>query len=136
MQIDHIGIYAQDLEKLKAFYESFLGARTGNLYQNPKTGFSSYFLSFAGGARLELMHRPGLLQPLPDPTRPSAGFAHLSLSTGSREAVEALTARLVAAGCPLLDGPRQTGDGYYESVLLDPEGNHIEILAWPCPPAG
>lgn len=25
--------------------------------------------------------------------------------------------------------PRRTGDGYYEAVLLDPEGNRVEIVA-------
>lgn len=25
------------------------------------------------------------------------------------------------------DGPRRTGDGFYESAVLDPEGNRIEI---------
>jgi lactoylglutathione lyase len=32
-------------------------------------------------------------------------------------------------GVAVLDGPRRTGDGYYESVVLDPEGNRIEITA-------
>ncbi len=26
-----------------------------------------------------------------------------------------------------LDGPRWTGDGYYESTFLDPEGNRLEL---------
>lgn len=38
-----------------------------------------------------------------------------------------LTKTLKEAGYPLLNGPRFTGDGYYESVISDPEGNHIEI---------
>jgi hypothetical protein len=29
----------------------------------------------------------------------------------------------------VLDGPRRTGDGYYESVVLDHEGNRVEIAA-------
>ena len=30
-------------------------------------------------------------------------------------------------GYPVISGPRVTGDGYYESCILDPEGNRIEI---------
>jgi hypothetical protein len=33
------------------------------------------------------------------------------------------------AGCPILSGPRVTGDGYYEASLLDPEGNLLELVA-------
>jgi lactoylglutathione lyase len=46
---------------------------------------------------------------------------------GSRAAVDALTKRLQDDGFPLLDGPRRTGDGYYESMVADPEGNQIVI---------
>jgi lactoylglutathione lyase len=48
---------------------------------------------------------------------------------GSPAAVDALTARLAAEGVRVLDGPRLTGDGYYESLIMDPEGNRILILA-------
>ena len=50
-----------------------------------------------------------------------------AFSVGSREAVDALTARLTEAGYPCVSGPRVTGDGYYESVILGFEGNRIEI---------
>ena len=30
-------------------------------------------------------------------------------------------------GYMVADGPRQTGDGYYESVILDPDGNRVEL---------
>ena len=55
------------------------------------------------------------------------GYAHLAIATGSESAVDALTARLSADGHTIVAGPRRTGDGYYESVALDPEGNRIEI---------
>ncbi|MBN8494960.1 MAG: VOC family protein, partial [Burkholderiales bacterium] len=54
---------------------------------------------------------------------------HLAIALGSEAAVDALTAQLRAAGHPVLDGPRRTGDGYYESVVLDPEGNRLELTA-------
>jgi len=55
------------------------------------------------------------------------GYAHLAFSTGSREEVDLLTGRLHADGFTIESLPRITGDGYYESVVLDPDGNRIEI---------
>ena len=55
------------------------------------------------------------------------GLTHLALAVGSEAAVDALTQRLRADGFAAIDGPRRTGDGYYESVVLDPDGNRVEI---------
>ncbi len=38
-----------------------------------------------------------------------------------------VTERLRADGHRVLSGPRTTGDGYYESVVADPDGNPVEI---------
>jgi lactoylglutathione lyase len=91
-------------------------------------GFTSYFLTFPGGGRLELMHRPDI-QRTPDSqsSREFIGYAHLGVELGSRAAVDALTKRLQGDGFSLLDGPRRMGDGYYESIVADPEGNRIVI---------
>ncbi len=62
-----------------------------------------------------------------DTTSEFIGYAHLGVELGSRAAVDALTKRLQGDGFPLLDGPRRTGDGYYESMVADPEGNRIVI---------
>lgn len=58
---------------------------------------------------------------------PRFGLAHLALSTGTQQAVDDLTQRLRQNGFDVVDGPRRTGDGYYESVVLDPDGNRVEI---------
>jgi lactoylglutathione lyase len=57
------------------------------------------------------------------------GLTHIAFSVGSEQRVDALTQRLREDGFTILDGPRRTGDGYYESVALDPDGNRIEITA-------
>ncbi len=126
MKIEHIAVWVEDIEQLKAFYATYFGATAGNRYTNPRTQFSSYFLTFSSGARLEIMQRP-TIEPLPDKTSEWHGYAHFAFSVGSRAAVDALTERLTAAGYPCISAPRTTGDGYYESVILDPEGNRIEI---------
>ena len=41
--------------------------------------------------------------------------------------VDAITEKLYEAGYDVLSGPRITGDGYYESTVLGPEDNQIEI---------
>jgi len=128
--IEHLAIWTADLDRLRAFYERHFGARAGARYSNPRRQFQSYFLSFDSGARLELMSRPSVAAPpLATPAATPSGYAHLAISVGSRARVDELTARLRAAGVPVLDGPRQTGDGYYESVILDPDGNQVEIAA-------
>jgi lactoylglutathione lyase len=127
MHIDHIAIWTTDLERLKHFYARFFGATAGDKYVNARRGFESYFLTFDSGARLELMHIAGLPAAQRDHTAPVAGYAHLAIALGSTARVDALTAELRAAGFIVLGEPRWTGDGYYESVILDPDGNQLEL---------
>jgi lactoylglutathione lyase len=126
MHIEHIALWTDDLERLRFFYETWFEATAGNRYTNESTGFTSYFLTFPSGARLEIMRSTaegGLSRQKPAGT----GYAHIAFSTGSEEAVNTLTQRLQEAGHTILDGPRRTGDGYYESLVLDPDGNRVEI---------
>lgn len=125
MRIEHAAIYVNDIEAEKKFFTRYFGASAGEMYHNKNTGFSSYFLSFDGGARLELMTAPGLQDMDKLPLR--TGFAHLAFSVGSCKEVDALTERLRADGYAVVSGPRVTGDGYYESCILDAEGNRIEM---------
>lgn len=126
MKIEHVSLYTSNLARARAFYETYFGGTACALYHNQKTGLQTYFLSFADGARLELMTRPGLADAA-EGLR--VGWAHLAFSTGSRAQVDELTARLRADGYPVVSGPRVTGDGYYESCVLDPDGNTVEITA-------
>ncbi len=131
MHIDHIALWTNDLERLKQFYVDYFAARPGELYANPSRGFSSYFLSFASGAQLELMSQ-GVLAREADPSPAlKVGYAHFAMAVGSPSAVDDLTAKLRQAGCPVISAPRRTGDGYYESLILDPDGNRIELSAGP-----
>jgi lactoylglutathione lyase len=136
MKLEHVAIWVVDLERMRAFYETYFDARSNARYENTRKRFTSYFLTFPGGGRLELMHRPdipgipdsGAHAPGVEPSpREFIGYAHLGVALGSRTAVDALTKRLQGDGFPVLDGPRQTGDGYYESMVADPEGNRIVI---------
>ncbi len=128
MRISHIAVWTQDIERLKEFYERHFGAKAGPRYVNPGRRFESYFLSFESGARLEIMQMPSVSR-RQDIGVPSQGYAHLAVSVGSEAEVDRLTDRLRAGGCEILSNPRRTGDGYYESVVADPDGNPIEITA-------
>lgn len=123
MKIEHLGLFVANLEAAKDFYSQYFGGQAGPKYHNPRTGFSSYFINLAEGARLELCHKADL----PQVATERLGLAHLAFSLGSKEAVDTKVEQLRAAGCELLSGPRITGDGYYEAVVTDLEGNLLEL---------
>lgn len=126
VRIEHVGLWVRDIDAVAGFYARYFGARIGDRYANPRKQFESRFLEFAGGARLEIMRRAGVDGRINDE---QLGFAHVAISVGDEAAVDALAARLIAAGHQPVDGPRRTGDGYYECVVRDPEGNRVEIMA-------
>lgn len=126
-RIEHVALWVRDLESLCSFYASTFGATVGPLYENKAKGFRSRFVSFESGARMELMQTTQLRPVEHEPGAQRMGLTHVALSLGSEEAVNLLTQRLKGAGAQVLDGPRRTGDGYYESVVLDPEGNRLEL---------
>jgi lactoylglutathione lyase len=129
MRIEHIALWTDDIDRSIRFYVTYFGAKAGDRYINAAKGFESCFLSFSDGARLEVMKTTTLAPLLAPAGAQRMGFTHLALSLGSEQEVDALTQRLKDDGYPLLDGPRRTGDGYYESVVLDPDGNRLEITA-------
>jgi lactoylglutathione lyase len=125
MQIEHIAMYVNDLEAARDFFTEYLGGRSNSGYHNKNTGFRSYFISFDGGARLELMNKPQVADT--DKAAERIGYAHIAFSVGSREKVDELTERPRSAGYEVKSGLRTTGDGYYESCIAVIEGNLIEI---------
>ncbi len=125
MKINHIAMYVLDLEKSKEFYMRYFGGTPNKMYYNAKTGLRTYFITFDGDVRLEIMTKPDNKNS--NKSENMTGFAHLSFSVGSREKVDELTKRIERDGYMVIGSPRTTGDGYYESVVLDNEGNRIEI---------
>ena len=125
LRIEHVALYTADLEATRDFFVRYFHATAGPLYHNPTKQFRSYFLTFpSGGARLELMTRPALTA---HALAESLGYAHIALSVGSPAEVDTLTERLCRDGYEVLNGPRVTGDGYYESVVAAVDGLKIEI---------
>jgi len=128
MKIDHIALWAQNLEKMKEFYLQYFDCSSGERYENPAKGFSSFFIYFADGGRIELMHRNDITSGRTDDT---FGWTHIAITIGTPSEVDALTAKMQHDGIEVASLPRRTGDGYYESVVLDPEGNRLELVASP-----
>jgi lactoylglutathione lyase len=126
MHIEHVALWTRDLERMRAFYERHFSATANERYRSRRRPFESYFLTFASGARLELMTLDGINE---SRSERALGYAHLALSVGSREQVDEIVRRLRVEGCAILSEPRTTGDGYYEAVIADPDGNEIEITA-------
>jgi len=126
MHIDHIAIWTNDLEGMKEFYSRHFGCKVSERYENPRKQFSSYFLSFEMGARIEIMQRSDINAISDNVT---IGLAHFALEVASRDMVDNLTGKFEQNGVIVSGYPRITGDGYYESVILDPDKNQIEIVA-------
>lgn len=125
MRLDHIALWTQQLEELREFYVRYFGGVSNAKYTNPAKGFESYFIAFGDGCRLEIMRREDITEPLP---RLCLGLCHLAFGCDSREEVLALTERLRADGYRIIGEPRTSGDGYFESVVADPDGNPVEIV--------
>jgi lactoylglutathione lyase len=126
MRIEHIAIWARDLEIMRDFYQTYFDMKCSEKYENIQKGFSSYFLSFENGTRIEIMKRNDILDGK-EGKGLFNGLTHIAISVGGRKEVDLLTERFRLNGIKIVGEPRTTGDGYYESVILDPEGNHIEI---------
>lgn len=123
--IDHIAVWVEDLEKMREFYCKYFDGVSNQKYENRVKGFESYFISFDDVTRIELMKRKDIEERI---YKEILGLAHLAFKVGSKEKVNELTEIFRKDGYKIIGEPRTTGDGYYESVILDPEGNRIELV--------
>ena len=129
MRIDHIAIWCDDLERMLESYTTYFGCSANDIYRNPGKGYASYFLTFSSGtARIELMHRTDICIE-PEKRGFEKGWAHLSICVGEREDVDSMVERLHSDGHRIIGPTRLTGDGYYEAVVEDVEGNVVELVA-------
>ena len=128
VKIAHIAIWTNNLEALKTFYIRYFNGVSNEKYMNPLKKFESYFISFESGPSLELMRKDSITDGFNE-TNEHPGITHIAFSIGSKETVISLTETLRKDGYRIVGEPRTSGDGYFESVILDLEGNRIELLA-------
>lgn len=126
MKIHHIAIWTFRLEKMKEFYTHYFKGTSNEKYVNPKKGFESYFIRFDSGPDLELMSRTDVQNIPIEENR--LGLTHFAFSLDSKEEILQLTEELRSKGYTIAGEPRTSGDGYFESVVLDPDGNRIECV--------
>lgn len=129
MRIEHIAIWTKKLEELKEFYEKFFDGKANEKYVNVAKGFESYFIKFADGSRLELMKSELMKEKRSKEDEIFQGYTHIAFELPSEDAVNRHTQIFQNEGITHLDGPRITGDGYYEAKFMDPDGNIIELVA-------
>lgn len=130
MILEHVAIWTDNLERLKAYYIKYFQGKSNNKYTNPNKGFESYFLSFESGARLEIMSMPTIPGNLNDTIKAQhRGIIHLAFGVNSIGEVDSKANELQQDGFSILSGPRKTGDGYYEFETLDPDNNRLEVTA-------
>lgn len=129
MRIDHLAIWTVNLEGLRNFYMHYFDASSNEVYHNHSREFRSYFLSFGGDCRIKFMQMPGIPKSKNNPQKQYTGFFHFAIKVGSKKKVNELTETLRKDGFKIIGDPRTTGDGCYESIFLDPDGNRVEIIA-------
>lgn len=127
MHLAHVALWTRNLETQVAFWQRYFDGQPNEKYLSKnRPGFASYFITLANGPTIELMTLP-MLPDAPD-NREYCGWAHIALNVGDKQAVDALAKKAQDEGL-LKSAPRMTGDGYYEAVILDPDGNLIELVA-------
>lgn len=129
MRIDHIAVWTYDLESLRNFYMHYFDASAGEIYYNHSKEFRSYLLRFDGDCSIEVMEMPNISKSRNDPMKQFTGITHFAIKVGSKPEVDRLTELIREDGFKVVGEPRNTGDGYYESIILDPDGNRVEIVA-------
>lgn len=129
MKIDHIAIWTTNLEGLCNFYIRYFDASSSEIYYNHSKEFRSYFLTFDGECRIEIMEMPRIPASKNDIIKQYLGLIHFAINVGSKDRVNQLTEILRKDGFKVIGEPRTTGDGNYESIVLDPDGNRVELMA-------
>ena len=126
MRIATISMNVTDLNKVKDFYAKYFGAKVDDKYENFRTGYTYCFLSFDNGARLLLVSGSNIV----DRKREDnvAGFSRISIAVDGADKVQELATQIARDGFQIVSGFRMNGYGEYESRVLDPEGNEVEIV--------
>ena len=126
MNIATVSMNVVDLDKVKDFYVKYFNAKIDDKYENFRTGYTYCFLSFDEGARLLLVSSSNIAEQKKQNN--VAGFSRLSIAVDGADKVQELATQIARDGFQVVSGFRMNGYGEYESRVLDPEENEIEIV--------
>lgn len=127
MKIAHVALWTRDLQAQVEFWQRVFNGQSNDRYVSKnRPGFASHFITLADGPTIELMTVPGLAD-APESAE-FVGWAHIAITVGGPEEVDAMAQNAQVEG-RLLSPARWTGDGFYEAVIADPDGNRIELVA-------
>lgn len=126
-RIDMIGIFTKDLTKMVTFYRDVLGFSIDWDGNGPHAEFQNEGVRFSMYERAEL---PSLFGQVP--TFPSGlnGTFEIAIDLPTSADVDREFARVTAAGAGTVYGPRDEPWGMRSSMVIDPDGNLIEIGSW------
>jgi catechol 2,3-dioxygenase-like lactoylglutathione lyase family enzyme len=126
-RFDMIGVFVGDLQRMVAFYRDVLGVEIAWDGKGPYAEFKHEGIRFAMYERKEL---PALLGQ--SPTYPSGlnGTFELAIDLPLFTDVDGEFERVIGAGAKPVYAPRDEPWGMRSSMVMDPEGNLIEIGSW------
>ncbi|WP_213992572.1 VOC family protein [Sodalis sp. dw_96] len=127
MNIAHVALWTRNLNAQVSFWQQIFGGISNERYVSKnRAGFESHFITLSQGPTIELMTLPKL-SAAPEHSE-FVGWAHIAVDVGTKADVDRLADNARQSGT-LLSPARITGDGYYEAVIADPDGNRIELVA-------
>jgi len=127
VRIDMIGVFADDMPAMAAFYRDVLGFDVEWDGESPYAEFSNEGVRFSMYARRML---PELLGQEPSYPAGLNGTFELAIDLPRFADVDREFARIVAAGGRPVYAPRDEPWGMRSSMVADPDGNLIEIGSW------
>ena len=126
MYFGHVAMYTHDLDTMVDFYCKYFDGKI--IYQDSNDHQDSVYVGFDQDCYLELMNKPAVEPSLYAPGEEREGLTHIAINVEGSAKVRELTARLEQDGYTVVVQPTNYGKiRFYESCILDPDGNRVEI---------
>lgn len=122
MKMHHIAFWTKNVELLVEFYKTHFDGEV--LFCHESGDFRCVFIKICSSITIEIMTRSSLQGSMKEER---IGYSHFSIEVDSKDEVNRLTDYFIENKLPMAKVKEQYDDGFYESAVLDPDGNIIEI---------